>query len=151
MSCGLAVAAALMLSDPSVAAVPPAPPPATLAGESLYADIVTHSRVLKAVVDRWIADGAAEDADFAARQDFADFRSGAAELAEQDMAGHVDLRERNTDGDLRCILRGLAEDLPRRVDDLAGADTAAARADALSELSYLLNDNIEVITTPPQP
>ena len=27
----------------------------------------------------------------------------------------------------------------------------AARAVALEELSYLLNDNVEVITTPPQP
>ena len=151
MSCGLALAAALLVSDPSVVVQPPAPPPHTLAEEPLYADIVSRSQALKAVVDAWIASGAAEDADFAGREDFSAFRSEAALLAERDMAGYVDLRERNTDGDLRCILRGLSEDLPQRVDALATAETSNARADALAELSYLLRDNVEVVTTPPQP
>ncbi len=151
MSCGLAVAAALLLSDPTVTAVQPAPPPTTLAEEPMYADIVARSRTLKAIVDAWISGGAAEDATFAERTDFIDFRVAALELSERDMAGHIDLRERGTDGDLRCILRGLSEDLPRRVDVLASAETPNARADALSELSYLLNDNVEVVTSPPGP
>ena len=149
MSCGLAVAAALLMSDPSIAAVPPAPPPHTLAQEPMYADIVSRSQALKAVVDSWIAEGAADDAHFAHRPDFAQFQTGAAELSERDMAGHVDLRERGTDGDLRCILRGLSEDLPRRVEDVASATTPTARRDALAELSYLLNDNVEVVLAPP--
>lgn len=151
MSCGLALAAALLVTDPVVAAQPPAPPPPALAEEPLYADIVSRSQALKAVVDAWIASDAAEDAGFAGRADFASFRAEAALLAERDMAGHLDLRERNTDGDLRCILRGLAEDLPRRIDGLAAADTSTARADALTELSYLLRDNVEVVTAPPTP
>ncbi len=151
MSCGLALAATLLLSDPTVALQPAAPPPSTLAQEPLYADIVSRSQALKGVVDAWIASGAAEDAGFAGRADFAQFRSEAALLAERDMAGHVDLRERNTDGDLRCILRGLSEDLQERVDAVASADTSTTRADALAELSYLLRDNVEVVTTPPAP
>lgn len=151
MSCGLAVAAALLLSDPSVTAVQAVPPPATLAEEPMYADIVSRSRTLKAIVDRWIADGAAQDQAFAQRAEFIDFRAAALQLSERDMAGHLDLRERGTDGDLRCILRGLSEDLPRRVDSLAAAETPNARRDALSELSYLLNDNVEVVTSPPGP
>ena len=151
MSCGLALAAALLVTDPSVAVQPAAPPPHTLAQEPLYADIVSRSQALKGVVDNWIASGAAEDAGFSGRADFAAFRGEAMTLAERDMAGHVDLRERNTDGDLRCILRGLSEDLHERVDALAAADTTNARADALAELSYLLRDNVEVVTTPPAP
>lgn len=151
MSCGLAVAAALLLSDPTATAVQPAPAPTTLAEEPLYADIVSRSRTLKAIVDRWVADGAAADQSFAQRADFIDFRAAALQLSERDMAGHVDLRERGTDGDLRCILRGLSEDLPRRIETLAAAETPAARGDALSELAYLLNDNVEVVVSPPGP
>ena len=150
MSCGLAVAAALLFSDPTVTAVQ-APPPATLAEEPMYADIVARSRTLKAVVDRWIAEGAAQDQAFAERADFIDFRTAALELSERDMAGHIDLRDRGTDGDLRCILRGLSEDLTVRVDELAAAATPGDRTDALSELAYLLNDNVEVVIAPPGP
>lgn len=151
MSCGLALAAALLAADPGAVALAPAAPPATLAEEPLYADIVARSRALKAVVDRWIAENAAAREGFAAGEDFAAFRHAAAELAERDMAGHRDLMARNTDGDLRCILRGLAEDLPRRVADLEAATDPRARAEALSELAYLLNDNVEVVTAPPRP
>lgn len=151
MSCGLAVAAVLLMSDPAVAAVPPTPPPNALASEPMYADIISRSEALKAIVQGWITDGAAQDAQFAERADFVAFRQAASELSERNMAGHLDLRARGTDGDLRCILRGLSEDLPRRVEDVAEATTANVRGDALAELSYLLNDNIEVITAPPAP
>ena len=60
-------------------------------------------------------------------------------------------RERGTDGDLKCILRGISEDMPKKVEAVQAAATPAERATALSELSYLLNDNVEVITAPPQP
>lgn len=151
MSCGLAVAAALLMSDPSVAAVQPAPPPQTLAQEPMYADIVSRSQALRDVVDGWIADGAASDEHFVHREDFAGFRTAATTLSERDMAGHLDLRARGTDGDLRCILRGLSEDLTVRVDTLAAAETPTQRGDALAELRYLLNDNIEVVVAPPTP
>jgi hypothetical protein len=67
------------------------------------------------------------------------------------MQGHLILAERGTDGDLKCILRGIAEDIPVKLDAVEQATTPEARALALSELSYLLNDNVEVITAPPQP
>lgn len=40
---------------------------------------------------------------------------------------------------------------PFELDAVEQATTPEARALALSELSYLLNDNVEVITAPPQP
>ena len=60
-------------------------------------------------------------------------------------------QERGTDNDLKCILRGISEDIPVKVAALEGAPDAAARKLALDELSYLLNDNVEVITSPSQP
>ena len=61
------------------------------------------------------------------------------------------LKARGTDGDLKCILRGIAEDMPLKVAAVAAATTPAERRLALEELHYLLNDNLEVITAPPQP
>ena len=155
MSCGLAIAAALILTDPVAATAPPAPveavAPPSVAGEPLFMDIVERSRGLKAVVDGWIADHAANADGFMARTDFAGFRGRAEALAALDMEGHVNLRERGVDGDLKCILRGIAEDMPKRLDAVETAPSEAERAVALSELAYLLNDNVEVITAPPQP
>jgi hypothetical protein len=67
------------------------------------------------------------------------------------MQGHLILKERGTDNDLKCILRGISEDIPVKVAAVETAPDAAARKLALDELSYLLNDNVEVITSPPQP
>ena len=105
MSCGLAVAAALLLSDPSIAtqaaATPAVATPTTLAQEPLYADIVSRSTALRGAVDAWIAAGAAQNDGFVQSAEFVSFRTDAAALSERDMAGHIDLRERGTDGDLR--------------------------------------------------
>ncbi len=147
MSCGIAIAAALLLSDPNVALAAAEPAavagaPITIADEPLFADIVSRAGALKTVVDGW---NGSLPADFAA------FRSRAEQLAALDMQGHLILKERGADGDLKCILRGISEDIPLKLTAVETATDAAARATALSELSYLLNDNVEVITTPPQP
>ena len=150
MSCGVALAISLMLSDPTVAMAAAQPPaaaeaPVSVAGEPLFADIVARSGALKGVVQGWIEAGAVNQADFPG------FRTRAAELAALDMQGHVVLRERGTDGDLKCILRGISEDIPVKIAALEAAATPAERRVALDELHYLLNDNVEVITAPPQP
>ena len=147
MSCGIAIAAALLLSDPNVALAAAEPvavagAPISIAAEPLFADIVSRAGALKSMVDSW---SGIVPADFAA------FRTQAQELAALDMQGHLILKERGTDGDLKCILRGISEDIPVKLTAVETAADAAARATALSELSYLLNDNVEVITTPPHP
>jgi hypothetical protein len=146
MSCGIAIAAALLLSDPHVALAAAQPPavagaPVSVASEPLFIDIVARSSALKAVVDGWTG----------MPTDFDGFRVLAAELAAMDMQAHLILRDRGTDGDLKCILRGISEDIPLKVEAVEAATTPEARATAISELSYLLNDNAEVITAPPQP
>jgi len=122
-----------------------------VAGEPLFADIVARSGALKGVVQGWIAAGMMDHADFAADAAFTGFTVQAAELAAIDMQGHLILKERGTDGDLKCILRGISEDMPLKVEAVRMAATPAARRVALDELAYLLNDNAEVITAPPQP
>ena len=156
MSCGLVLAAVLMLSDPSVAeaaAVAPVPAdaPVSVAHEPLFADLVARSGALKAIVDGWIASGEAVRDSFFGGAAFTGFKTQATELAARDMQGHLVLKERGTDNDLKCILRGISEDIPVKVAALESASDAAARKLALDELSYLLNDNVEVITSPPQP
>lgn len=147
MSCGIALAAVLLLSDPNVALAAAEPAavagaPVSIAAEPLFADIVSRAGALKTVVEGW---NGVLPADFSA------FRTQAQELAALDMQGHLILKERGTDGDLKCILRGISEDIPLKLTAVETASDAAARAMALSELSYLLNDNVEVITTPPYP
>ena len=146
MSCGVMIAAALMLTDPSVAATPaPASSVETpVAGEPLFLDSVSRSQALKGVVDGWIETGFNAHA-------FAGFRQDAEALAALDMQGHVTLRERNVDGDLKCILRGIAEDMPGRLEAVETAPNERERGVALSELSHLLDDNAAVILAPPQP
>lgn len=157
MSCALALASALLLADP-VAATAAAQPaaaaaaaPVSVAGEPLFADIIARSARLKAVVDGWSASGAANASGFVTGPDFTAFKAQTVELAALDMQGHVTLRERGTDGDLKCILRGISEDMPKKVAAVESAADAHARHTALEELAYLLNDNVEVITAPPQP
>jgi hypothetical protein len=156
MTCAIALAASLLLTDPvgPAAAAQPAPAaaaPVSVAGEPLFADIIARSARLKAVVDGWSASGAADAAGFVTGPDFTAFKAQTVELAALDMQGHVTLRERGTDGDLKCILRGISEDMPRKVAAIESAADAHARHTALEELAYLLNDNVEVITAPPQP
>ena len=146
MSCGIAIAAALLLSDPNVALAAAQPvavagAPISVADEPMFIDIVTRSTELKALVDGWNG----------TPTDFDAFKVHAAELSAMDMQAHLILKERGTDGDLKCILRGISEDIPVKVAAVETAENDAARATALSELSYLLNDNVEVITSPPQP
>jgi hypothetical protein len=146
MFCGIAIAASLMLSDPNVALAAAAPAavggaPVSVASEPLFADIVTRSSSLKAIVDGWTGAPTGFDA----------FKVQALALAELDMQGHLILKARGTDEDLKCILRGISEDIPLKVAALETATTDEARAAAIAELSYLLNDNVEVITTPPPP
>ena len=156
MSCGIALAVALMLADPAVAeaaALPPAAPsaPVSVAQEPLFADLVARSGALKSIVDGWMASGEADSSGFFTGAAWAAFKGQATELAQRDMQGHLILKERGTDNDLKCILRGISEDIPLKVAALEAAADAPARKLALDELSYLLNDNVEVITSPPQP
>ncbi|WP_340646950.1 hypothetical protein [Phenylobacterium sp.] len=113
-------------------------PPASVAQEPLFADIVKRAGALKAAVDG-VRAGKALPSDFETR---------IGELAALDMQGHLLLAQRGTDGDLKCILRGIAQDLPLKLDAVTSAATPKDRDMALRDMAYLLNDNVEVISTP---
>jgi hypothetical protein len=160
MSCDLALSAAILLASfhpgaavttkaaPSlliqVADVAPAPMN-PLAREPLYADIVKRATTLRAQVQAYQAGVSG----LSALPHFDQFKADINALSGLDMQGHVDLAKRGTDGDLKCILKGISQDLPRKLTEVEAATTADARASALKDMFYLLRDNVEVITTTP--
>jgi hypothetical protein len=149
MSCDAAAAAASIFfaawagpnapADHSVRFLRIADAPMSVSKEPLFADIITRAGKLQTRVEAMRTAKAAPDAAFTA---------DIAKLSELDMQGHVTLKERGTDGDLKCILRGISQDLPVKLKDLADAIDEKSRDKALKEMSYLLRDNVEVITTP---
>jgi hypothetical protein len=116
-----------------------------LAGEPLYADIVRQAtrlrRETEAYREKLKGSPALADPDH--------FAADIAALSALDLQGHLDLAKRGTDGDLKCILKGISQDLPRKLAEVDTAKDATAKDAALEEMVYLLRDNIEVITTPP--
>ena len=142
MSCS----AAAMLSALWLAAAPAgagagATPPPVIATEPLFADIVKRAGALKAEVEAFKESNAPIGEAF---------KTKVGELAALDMQAHRGLAERNLDGDLKCILRGISEDLPLKLKALEDATTAADRDLAVADMGYLLTDTVEVITAPPQ-
>jgi hypothetical protein len=148
MSCDAAAAIYLRLAAATpqggaAATLPPAAaPPAAVAQEPLFADIVRRASRLRSEVEGLRKSDRAPSKDFATRVQ---------ELSDLDMQGHITLRERGGDGDLKCILKGISQDLPLKLEALGAAKTPKERDYALSEMGYLLNDNVEVITAPPAP
>ena len=159
MSCAaLTLAASLALADmygagpASQAAVASTQAVSPLASEPLYADIVGRARVLQTEVEKFRAlPGLAASAQPVALPGFGRFKTDAAKLAELDMQGHFDLAKRGTDGDLKCILKGISQDIAVKIEAVEQAKTGAEQDQALDDLAYLLNDNVGVITAPPKP
>lgn len=159
MSCDVALAAYLFLASTSPSSAPPQVTPAVatstaggVASEPLFVDIVTRAGRLKSLVDSYrSARGLKAAPHPASLPGFARFQAQIGELSALDMKGHVELAARGTDGDLKCILKGISMDLSAKLQLLAQASTGAAQDQALRDMSYLLNDNVEVITAPPAP
>lgn len=144
MSCDAAASLAFLwlASTAPVGPAAPAAAPPSVAQEPLFADIVQRAGVLKAEVDAFRGKSGPLPDDFKAR---------IATLADLDMQGHLRLKERGVDGDLKCILKGISQDLPVKLNEVETATDPAARDAALLEMSYLLRDNVEVIVAPPAP
>ena len=154
MSCdAVAFAATLWLA--STSAAPPAPAPTPLltppsvAGEPLFVGIVQRAGRLKTEAKAYEADPL--DGGVDKLKDFSTFEAGVAELSSLDMQGHVELVSRGYTDDLKCILKGISQDLPVKLKALETANDPKSRHAALEDMFYLLRDNVEVITAPPQP
>ncbi len=157
MSCeAVAFSAMLRLASTSPAPAPTAvaafSAPASVAGEPLFADIVRRAGGLKLQVEAYRKSlGADPAAPAVALQGVEVFGARINELSALDMKGHVTLKERGAVDDLKCILRGIAADLPEKLAAMTAAKTVKDQDLALRDMVYLLNDNVEVITAPPQP
>jgi hypothetical protein len=146
MSCDAVASVAflwLAATSPVPTAAPPQmAPPAAVASEPLFVDIVRRAGALKAQVEAF--KGKPDPLPEA-------FKTGIGELSALDMKGHLMLAARGTDGDLKCILKGISQDLPLKLAAVQAAATPKDRDLALRDMAYLLNDNVEVITAPPAP
>jgi hypothetical protein len=158
MSCDVAAAAFLFLASagpgpatPVLRIDAPAAAISPLAREPLFADIIKRAAMLKADTESYRKQTSAASGAPLILPRFDDFQTRIAALSDLDMQGHLDLAKRGTDGDLKCILRGISQDLPKKLADLTAAKTAPDQDQALRDMSYLLNDNVEVITAPPAP
>jgi hypothetical protein len=141
-------------SAPVAAASAPtvATAPASVASEPLFADIVRRAGGLKAQAEAYRKGLPKEpDAVAAALKGFDVFQGKIGELSALDMKGHVTLKERGAVDDLKCILRGISQDLPEKLTAVGAAKTVKDQDQALRDMVYLLNDNVEVITAPPTP
>jgi hypothetical protein len=156
MSCDVAaIAASLWLASTAAVGPPPATPavdkptPPSVASEPLFVDIVKRAGMLKAQTQAY--EKGSLDADFDHAAGATDFESAVAQLSDLDMKAHVDLVSRGYSDDLKCILKGISQDLPVKMKAVESAADPKARHDALEDMFYLLRDNVEVITAPPQP
>jgi hypothetical protein len=124
--------------------------PPSVAQEPLFSDIVRRAGGLKARVEA-LRTAVPAAGDLEPLPGFDAFSKDVAALSALDMEGHLELAKRGVVDDLKCILRGIAQDLPARLKEVADAKDLKARDLALREMIYLLNDNVEVITAPPRP
>jgi len=157
MSCDVALAAYLFLAStgpagPAPTLIPAAAEARPVATEPLFADIIKRASRLKAQVEsyRTVADFKAAPAAVPLPA-FDRFQADITALSALDLKGHLELAARGTDGDLKCILRGISYDLPVKLKELSQASTGPAQDAALRDMAYLLNDNVEVITAPEAP
>jgi hypothetical protein len=154
MSCdAVALAATLWLASTSAAPPPAAPAtmvtPPSVASEPLFVSIVSRAGQLKAETKAY--ESAPSDGGVDKLKDFSTFETAIGELSSLDMQGHVQLVQRGYTDDLKCILKGISQDLPVKLKALEAANDPKSRHEALEDMFYLLRDNVEVITAPPQP
>jgi hypothetical protein len=155
MSCDVAAATFLMFAAAHPQGAPVLIPavaqaPTSVAQEPLFISIVGRAGTLKGEVNgfRKSLGGVAQPVPM---PHLDVFRAQLTELAALDQQGHELLKARGTDGDLKCILHGISQDLPLKLAAVTDAKTGHDEDLALRDLAYLLNDNVEVITAPPAP
>ncbi len=155
MSCDVAAAAFLMFAaavgpsgtnaQPAGAGAPP-----SAASQPLFQDIVGRAGRLKAEVERFRA-GVGTAAGVVALPGAEAFAADIGQLSALDQQGSDWLKLHSVDGDLKCILHGISQDLPLKLAAMKAAKTAHDEDLALRDMAFLLRDNVEVITAPPAP
>jgi hypothetical protein len=154
MSCDVAAAAFLMfaaVSGPPQASLIPtvaeAPPP--VASQPLFVDIVGRAGKLKAQVESYRTKVTGSSA-LVALPGEDGLAADIGQLSALDQQGSDWLKTHSSDGDLKCILHGISQDLPVKLQAVKDAKTAHDEDLALRDMVFLLRDNVEVITSPPR-
>ena len=113
--------------------------------EPFYAGIVTRAGELEHRTDGFAAKPSLR---LLGEPRFAAYAHDIQALSDADMKGHLDLKARGTDNDLKCIMMGVSLDLPKKLSAIRAARSDAELGTALTHMSALLSDNIDVIVTP---
>ncbi len=113
--------------------------------EPFYAGIVADAKKLEARTD---ALGKAPKLGLLTQARFKTYAHDIQALSDADMKGHLDLKARGTDNDLKCIMMGVSLDLPKKLAAIEASKSDAELGTALGNMSSLLSDNIDVIVTP---
>lgn len=128
-----------------LAATTPAPADkSAISQEPFYAGIVTTAGKLEHETDGFAAKPTLS---LLGEKRFAAYAQNIQALSDADMKGHLDLKARGTDNDLKCIMMGVSLDLPKKLDAIRAAKSDAELGTALGNMSSLLSDNIDVIVT----
>jgi len=120
-------------------------PVSAIAKEPFYAGIVADAGRLEQQTDRFAAKPSLA---LLGRTRFRTYAREIQALSDADMKGHLDLKARGSDNDLKCIMMGVSLDLPKKLDAIRAAKSDAELGTALGNMSALLSDNIDVIVTP---
>ena len=158
MSCDVAAAAFFLFASAAPAPAGHAPmlqpvvasAPPSVSQEPLFKDIVGRAGALKAQVEAFRGK-VGQSATPLALSDFELFSGLVSQLSTLDEQGHMTLLQRGAPDDLKCILHGISQDLIVKLGAVKAAKTGHDQDLALRDMAYLLNDNVEVITAPPQP
>lgn len=121
------------------------PAASAISREPFYAGIVARAGELKSETE---ALGRAPDVAVLKGAAFRDYAGAITALSNDDMKGHLDLKARGTDRDLKCILMGVSLDLPNKLKAIEAATTDDQLGTAYGDMAALLSDNIDVIVTP---
>lgn len=114
-----------------------------LSREPLYAGLVSEAQQLKTQTAAFTPSVA-----LLSEPSFQTYLQKVQALSDGDMKGHLDLKARGTDRDLKCILMGVSLDLGNKIKDVEAAKTDGDMATALGNMESLLSDNVDVIVTP---
>jgi len=127
------------------ASAPAAADKSAISQEPFYAGIVATAGKLEKQTDGFAA---RPRLSLLGEKRFAAYARDIQALSDADMKGHLDLKARGTDNDLKCIMMGVSLDLPKKLDAIRAARSDAELGTALGNMSSLLSDNIDVIVTP---
>ena len=120
-------------------------PVSAISREPFYAGIVASAGHLEKQTDAFAA---RPTLSLLGQPGFAAYARDIQALSDADMKGHLDLKARGTDNDLKCIMMGVSLALPKKLDAIRAAKSDAELGTALGNMSSLLSDNIDVIVTP---